>query len=641
MGAALLGTAEALHAGRFLATDDEPALVVLRFAGVGLLSMVAVTGRMRPMLFSAGGVLIVAGTAWGAVVGGGIADPAVGPHVLIALGSLLLAGWAWLASRDSIRLRVLTALVAMLAIAVVAGGGAVSRVAALDKRNEQLRQLGSAATAMSSELGETASDLARRAALLAPLVAPDLDAPGDAAITSIVGSALRGSEVESIAVFDPRGLRALASSGTPSEPAYDREKLAGSAVVRAALAGTASTSYDVTSGRLVIIGAAPIVRAGNPEVVGAVAIARSLSPNVLRGAARDYAPDAEIVLLGSTSAASERVLLGVEPRVRAGDDVGFERLVTADGTRPAAVSTIAPGVRLVVVGSDDGAVEAATGLLRALLIGILAAALLAVVVALWLSARVTRPIIDLAEGAERVKADFLSSVSHELRTPLTPIRGYTDILRRGRIPARRAAEYLDEIGEAATRLERIVALLLDVAAQEAGRFHVETHEVKPADVLAEAAERWSHLGKRHPVRVSVGRSLPRVGADPDVVARVLDELIDNAVKFSPDGSTIDLRARRTKEGVEISVADGGIGISPEQAGELTGAFAQVESGDRRRFGGLGLGLAFVSGALDAHASRLTLRSEPGTGTTFAFTLSTGMVTRMPAGTARRRSEEQI
>lgn len=637
LGAALLAVGEGLHAGRFLVTDDEPALLVVRFVGILFLSIAAVRAPGR-LLYGLGAAAVVAGAAWGSVAGGGIADPAGGPHACFALGAVLLAVWAWRVSRDSVRLRVLTALVAMLAITVVMGGGAVSRVAAIDKRNEQLRQLGSAATAASSDIAQSMTGLARRAALLSPLLGDDLEQPGEPAAvrTSQPGDA------ESIAVVDERGVRAFVSGRGNTPPAYGPEKVLASPAVQRALAGEAATGLDVSGGRLAILAAAPIFRPGGPgAVIGAVAIVRSRSPEALREAARAYAPEAEIVVVGGAAAASERALLGIQPGTLDGEDVVFDRVSTADDTRPAATIGIGgDDLRMVVVGSDEGIVQAATGLLRALLVAILAAALLAVIVALWLSARVTRPILDLAAGAEQVKADFLASVSHELRTPLTPIRGYTELLRRGRVPAGRRADYLDEIGEAAGRLERIVTLMLDVAALEAGRFQVGDDDVDPNELLAEAAERWRQRGGRHPFRVAAPQSLPRVRGDADALGRVLDELIDNAVKFSPDGGAVELRARRSKTGVEISVADEGIGISTEQAGELTNAFAQVESGDRRRFGGLGLGLTYVSGVLNAHGSGLAFSTEPG-GTAFSFALPTaGMVSRMPARATRSSSSQR-
>jgi signal transduction histidine kinase len=522
----------------------------------------------------------------------------------------------------------------MLAIVVVAGGGAVSRVAALDKSNEHLRQLGSAATAVRDDLDDSVNGLARRAALLSPLLADDL------ASGSRARSGLRADVEESIVVFDRAGVvRVFVSTGARTPPADVTGRVIPETILRPGLEGDSASFFDVTGGRLVVMSVTPIFRSGGTspsDVVGAIAIVQYRSVAELRGSARAYAPNAEIVLQGRRSAASDPALVGVRTAPSSSGDVAFARPAVGRETRPAATTTIgSDDVLLAVVGSDVGTADAATGLLRALLVAILAAAALATVSALWLSARVTRPILDLAEGAEQVKTDFLSSLSHELRTPLTPIRGYTELLRRGRVPARRAADYLDEIGEAANRLERIVTLLLDVAAQEAGRFGINAGDPRPADVLGEAADRWKRRSRRHPIHVVAAQSLPRIHADADALARALDELIDNALKFSPDGGAVELRAKRSKEGVEISVADTGIGITEEQASELTRAFAQVESGDRRRYGGLGLGLAFVSGVLVAHDSRLSVQSEAGEGTTFSFTLATAsMVSRMPAPTVR-------
>jgi signal transduction histidine kinase len=262
---------------------------------------------------------------------------------------------------------------------------------------------------------------------------------------------------------------------------------------------------------------------------------------------------------------------------------------------------------------------------------VLAAALLAVVIALWLSARLTRPIVQLADEAERVKSEFLSTVSHELRTPLTPIRGYADLLRRDRVPRGRRTAYLDEIDEAAGRLERIVMLLVEVAALQGGRFTIEQEPVGATELLTEAASRWRGRSRRHKFVVRSPKSLPRVSADRRTITNVLEELVDNAVKFSPDGGEIELRATRVGNGVKIAVQDQGIGMDPEAVQQLASAFVQAEGGETRRFGGLGLGLTYTSGALAAHGSALEVSAEPDGGATFSFTLPTaGMVARMPS-----------
>src|SRR5207244_7007874 len=150
----------------------------------------------------------------------------------------------------------------------------------------------------------------------------------------------------------------------------------------------------------------------------------------------------------------------------------------------------APEAAIAMVVRVSDAADVATAFPRALVGGVLVAALLAVVLALWLASRITRPILSLADEAERVKSDFLATISHELRTPLTPIRGYTDLLRRGRVPRRRAEVYLDEIGEAAGRMERIVSLLVEVAAIEAGRFTLDSAPAAPLELLARVVAGW-------------------------------------------------------------------------------------------------------------------------------------------------------
>jgi two-component system cell cycle sensor histidine kinase PleC len=296
----------------------------------------------------------------------------------------------------------------------------------------------------------------------------------------------------------------------------------------------------------------------------------------------------------------------------------------------------------MIAAPDDAVVGATTDLVRAFLVAILAAALLAVIAALWLSARITRPLLALADDAERVKSDFLSSVSHELRTPLTPIRGYTELLRRG-VPARSRPGYLDEIGNATQRLERIVSLLVDVAAMDAGRYRIAEEDVNVRDLFAAARDRWTDRKTSARIEARLPKGDLHVRADPAAISRVLDELIDNAFKFHPEG-VVELRARRVRERVEVSVIDRGPGIDPERLKSLRTPFETGErGGDTKRYGGLGLGLSFVEGVLRAHDTQLAIATEPGRGTTCGFMLpAAGSVTAMPAraGSGSKRSSSR-
>lgn len=226
---------------------------------------------------------------------------------------------------------------------------------------------------------------------------------------------------------------------------------------------------------------------------------------------------------------------------------------------------------------------------------------------------------------ERMKSEFLANISHELRTPLTPIRGYAELLQAQRVPPARAAEFLDGILEAAGRLERVIDLLVGFAAMEAGRTRVSPEPLDPRDVLERAVQRWSRrVDERHVLRRRVARGTPPLAADPVLLDRALDELIDNAVKYSPTGGPIVLAAAPSSNGqgptVALSVSDRGVGIDSGRLEEIFREFAQADGSATRRFGGLGLGLAYVDRIVRAHAGSLSCRSRPGRGSVFTLTL---------------------
>jgi signal transduction histidine kinase len=633
VGALSFGAGQALHAGAFLSMEDDVALIVLRACGIALMSFGLLSAPDRE-LFAGGLAGLFAATIWGGIAGHSVDDLVIGPHVLVGLGSIALAAWAWRATRPSVRQRVLNSFIVVLAIAIVVAGGAVARVAALDKRNAELDGLAPAAAGVRLELVQLATDLTRRAAVASPTTAAAL-IRGQATID------LSGLDVDpgqSVALFSRAGVPVGSVSNGPE---LAGATLASSDAVRSALGGTSTSGFALDDDALTIMGAAPVFRPGSAgasptDVIGAIVFVEVRTPGDVESSGDAYDADIEVaIVLEDVQISSDRALADLAGSLDGSSSL--ESLDTAEGEWPSARTRLSPGgpiLVLAVPGSE--VVEATTGLMRALLIAILVSALLAVTVALWLSSRIARPMLDLVDEGERLKTDFLSSVSHELRTPLTPIRGYTEMLRRGRVPARRATGILDEIGEAAQRLERIVTLLVDVAAMEAGRFRIEASEWPVAEVLEPAAERWTDRSRKHRVEVSIPRSVPRVRADPDAVGRALDELIDNAIKFSPDGGVVELRARRTRSGLEISIADNGPGIDPDRREALTEAFAQASSGDARTYGGLGLGLAFVSGVLGLHRSRLVVDTGPDGGTVCSFTLpAAGSVARVPAKTARK------
>jgi signal transduction histidine kinase len=586
---------------------------------------------------------------WRMATQAGPASLPLAPRALEAAGFVLLALWSWRRASASVRTRIVAAFIGVLGAAVIVMGGAAARVSVTNAIDNAQSRLESAVRSEQELLSSRATDLLNRAALGSAVVTQL--GPNAQTIASLRRQAFPDADLLwfiSEKTFDVVGTTANQNGWAGIKPSLPVAAARGGRAATGVVEGQRVAGEDQlvsVPDACVIVAAQPVFRAGagrtRRDVVGILLAGFQLDRGELVSIAQRTGPEvgAELVGLNGAIVRSKNSLPRVsthfgspaEPSGRKRLDGVDELIVVAPLTRV----TEAPPTALALVLPVSVAADVATAFPRALVGGVLVAALLAVVLALWLASRITRPILSLADEAERVKSDFLATVSHELRTPLTPIRGYADLLRRGRVPRRRAVVYLDEIDVAARRMERIVTLLVEVAAMEAGRYTLETEPLAPADLLSEAADRWRDQSPAHTFVVRAAKSIPRVQADKRAISAVLGELLDNAVKFSPKGGTIELTARRTGEGVELAVADEGIGLEPDTFERLSAAFVQAEPGETRRFGGLGLGLTFAAGVLAAHGSRLDVAGTNGSGAAFSFTLpSIVMVSRLPGGSKR-------
>ncbi|HVF19425.1 MAG TPA: ATP-binding protein [Mycobacteriales bacterium] len=219
---------------------------------------------------------------------------------------------------------------------------------------------------------------------------------------------------------------------------------------------------------------------------------------------------------------------------------------------------------------------------------------------------------------ERMKTEFLSNVSHELRTPLTPIRGYAEILhRRPDLSPEKTQQYAASILDSSVRMSRVVDLLVDVAALEAGRVIPAPAAVSIKDVIDHRLELWRVRAPDREFRRRIGASLPMVVVDEEWLAKALDELIDNAVKYAGDGSVVTLSASSEGAGrVRLAVRDNGPGIPAEAQSHLFTDFEQVDGSATRSVGGLGMGLSFVRRVAEDFGLGLGYTTTPGKGTTF-------------------------
>jgi signal transduction histidine kinase/HAMP domain-containing protein len=224
---------------------------------------------------------------------------------------------------------------------------------------------------------------------------------------------------------------------------------------------------------------------------------------------------------------------------------------------------------------------------------------------------------------ERMKTEFLSRVGHELRTPLTGIMGFSDLMARKTVPPNQARVWHGEILEQSKRLLRVVERLEFFASAGAGRLRLRPDWVDVRVLVDDVLSVWeTRLQDPWLISRRVERDLDPVVADRRWVRLAIDELVDNAVKFSPDGGEVIVMARTVRGGrvLEISVTDHGKGMSEQEATVAFGEFVQGDSSDTRRFGGLGLGLSLVQRVVEGHGGSVAWESYPGRGSKFSLLL---------------------
>jgi two-component system phosphate regulon sensor histidine kinase PhoR len=233
---------------------------------------------------------------------------------------------------------------------------------------------------------------------------------------------------------------------------------------------------------------------------------------------------------------------------------------------------------------------------------------------------------DITElrNVERMKTEFVASVSHELRTPLTSIKGFIRTLlddTEGYYDRDTQVEFYQIIDQECDRLVRLINDLLNVSRIEAGRA-LELH-LKPIDLrnlMARVVTSQQSYTTRHSLVLEASEDLPMVVADEDKVDQILTNLINNAIKYSPDGGHVWVSARGTDGNIEVSVKDEGVGIPEEHLDKIFARFHRVESGDSRRAGGTGIGLYLVKHLVEAHHGRIRVDSRVDQGSTFTFTI---------------------
>ncbi|HEY3368848.1 MAG TPA: ATP-binding protein [Symbiobacteriaceae bacterium] len=228
---------------------------------------------------------------------------------------------------------------------------------------------------------------------------------------------------------------------------------------------------------------------------------------------------------------------------------------------------------------------------------------------------------ELLMETDKLQQALLHSISHSLRTPLASIiGGLTTVLDPGQeqLDAETRHDLLDTAREEAERLNWLVSNLLDMTRVESGHLKLNIDQYDLEDVIGAALGQTAVQLKDHPVRVQIAAELPLVSLDQVLVVQVLDNLIDNAAKYSQPGASIDIAVKQADDSVAVTVADRGVGVSEQDATRIFDKFYRVERPGSPS--GTGLGLAICKGIVEAHGGRIWACPREGGGAEITFSL---------------------
>jgi len=224
------------------------------------------------------------------------------------------------------------------------------------------------------------------------------------------------------------------------------------------------------------------------------------------------------------------------------------------------------------------------------------------------------------EKLDQTKSEFLSIVSHEFRTALTGIQGFSELIRDGGLEADELRAYGGYIFNDADRVNRLIGDMLDLDRMESGRMSMRTADVDINDIVMEAISRAAPAAGAVEFKSDLDPRLPIVAGDRDRLIQVLSNLVNNAVKYSPDGGTVTLASRVDGRFALISVTDTGIGIPQDEIGHVFERFRRVRSGAAQSIPGTGLGLTIVKQIVEMHGGKIWVESAVGHGSSFHFTI---------------------
>lgn len=224
---------------------------------------------------------------------------------------------------------------------------------------------------------------------------------------------------------------------------------------------------------------------------------------------------------------------------------------------------------------------------------------------------------------EKVRQDFVANVSHELRTPIASIMGYSETLLGGALDDKKnAKDFVQIIHEDSSRLASLINDLLDLSKIESGKMKMDLMPInlKPIIERCLGVLKKTIGEKSISVGIDIPSDLPKVRGDDKRLAQVVLNLLDNAVKYTPNGGSVKIKAARVDTDIKVDICDTGAGIPEEDLPRIFERFYRVDKSHSRELGGTGLGLSIVKHIVLAHQGQVYVESFPGRGSTFSFTI---------------------
>jgi two-component system sensor histidine kinase VicK len=221
---------------------------------------------------------------------------------------------------------------------------------------------------------------------------------------------------------------------------------------------------------------------------------------------------------------------------------------------------------------------------------------------------------------EQIRSEFLTTVAHELRTPLTSANGYLTLVATGRMEGEQVQQ---AVSRALRNVKRVMRLVNDILfLQEMDLILPEFRAVSLRDIVSQAVVGRSQqaIETDLSLQVHLEEDLPQVMGDSDWLYRAVDALLDNAIKFSPDGGEVSIRIVHRSGQVQLTVSDQGVGIPADQMDCIFERFQRVQHVGPHLFGGVGLGLPLVNQVVEQHAGKIEVDSVEGQGSTFIMSL---------------------